>query len=90
MIDADCCADNCRFHVSRQKAVFCKHKFFHSQSAQGVMAPDGIFYDWFDGPLGRRSDKYFISLSYVNATLANLQENEAIQYWVYTDKGYNR
>jgi hypothetical protein len=98
--DAECCAlfaDNCRFHIARpdgpywvQKAVFCKHKFFHSQSAQGVMGPDGIFYDWFDGPLGRRSDKYFLSLSDINARLAALQEDNPIEYWVYTDKGYNQ
>jgi hypothetical protein len=47
-----------------------------------------MFYDWFDGPVGRHNDQYFLNESGVNDTMRNIQLNNLIQHWVYTDKGY--
>jgi len=88
-------ADGTRFRVSRpegpywvQKAVYSGHKNFHNFGAQGIMGPDGIFYDVYHGPVGRYNDKRFMRDSKVNARMAALQQGEAVQYIIYTDKGY--
>jgi hypothetical protein len=88
-------ADGCRFRVCkplgedwRQRAVFSGDKWFHNLGVQGVFGPDGMFYDWFDGPVGRHNDQYFLNESDVNNILRNMQLNNLFQYWLYTDKGY--
>lgn len=88
--------DGVRFRCSRpsgpywmQYAVFSGDKWFHNHGAQGVFAPDGMFYDWYDGPVGRHTDKYFFRESGVNSVLRDAQMNNPIQYWAYGDKGYS-
>lgn len=97
--DAEHCAlfvDGTRIRVSRpagpywkQYAWFSGDKWFHCLGAQGVLAPNGLFVDWFDGPVGRQNDKYFWRDSGVNGILRDLQIGNLIQYWAYGDKGYN-
>lgn len=73
----------------RQRAVFSGDKWFHCYGAQGIFGPDGIFYDWFDGPVGRHADAHFMTQSGVNETLRNTQlPAENRQFWIYLDKGY--
>ncbi len=72
----------------KQKAVFSGDKWFHCSVAQGIYGPDGMFYDWFDKPVGRHCDRYFMRDSGVNALLAQLQAGNARQFWAYLDKGY--
>lgn len=96
--DAQRCAlfaDGTRFRVSRptgpywvQRAVYSGHKSIHNFGAQGIMGPDGLFYDVFHGPVGRYNDKRFMRDSKVNSRMAALQHGEAAQYIIYTDKGY--
>lgn len=96
--DAERCAlfaDGTRFRISRpagpyhvQKATFSGDKKFHNHGVQGVMGADGIFYDVFDGPVGRHNDKRFMRDSLVNQRLALLQQGNPVQYIVYVDKGY--
>lgn len=71
-----------------QALAFCVHKWIHSHGAQGVIGPDGFFYDWFDGPVSKHGDRYFATESRVNETLTQLQLGELIQYIIYGDKGY--
>jgi hypothetical protein len=71
-----------------QRLAFCVHKWIQSHGAQGVIGPDGFFYDWFDGPVSRHGDRYFANESKVNETLTQLQLNDVIQYIIYGDKGY--
>ncbi len=97
--DAERCAlfaDGTRFRICRpsgaywrQKAVFSGDKWFHNQGAQVVMGPDGMIYDWWDNPLGRFSDKHFMADSNLNQILRDSQVDQIIQYWAYTDKGYD-
>lgn len=97
-VDAIRCAfflDGCRIPTCRptgaywvQYAYFSGDKWYHCHGAQGVMAPDGIFYDLFDGPVGRYCDQHFLSESNVNGILRDCQLEENWQYWAYTDKGY--
>ena len=72
----------------RQRAVFSGDKWIHCHGTQGIFGPDGLFYDWFDVPVGRHSDKYFMRESNVNETLRVAQLDFIRQYWVYLDKGY--
>jgi hypothetical protein len=55
------------------------------------MGPDFIIWDWFDRPVGRRSDKHFMAASGVNRILVDAQSLPPgrRQYWVYLDKGYD-
>ena len=97
--DAERCAlfaDGCRFRVDRpqgadwrQRAAFNAHKWYHCHGTQGIMAPDGIFYDWWDNPVGRFSDKHFMADSQVNALMQEIQMGRLVQYWIYGDKGYD-
>lgn len=87
--------DGTRFRVQRpsgdwwrQYAYFSGDKWYHCHGAQGIFGPDGMFYDWFDGPTGRQNDKYFWRDSNANTILANSQFGNALQYWCYGDKGY--
>lgn len=87
--------DGCRFEVSRpegpfwrQKLVFSGDKWFHNHGSQGVMAPDGIIYDWWDQPLGRFSDKHFMSDSELNDLLEAIQIDNHDKFWAYCNKGY--
>eukprot|EP01032_Pedospumella_encystans_P018564 gene18564-21128_t len=98
--DAQRCAlfaDACRIEISRpsgeywrQRAYYSGHKHYHNLAAQGVFGPDGMFVDWFDGPVGRLGDINVMRESNVNAILRDSQLNRPIQYWIYTDKGYVR
>jgi hypothetical protein len=72
------------------KLAVCVHKWIHCHGAQGVIGPGGIFYDWYDGPVGRHGDRYFANESHVNEELHRLQLNKLIQYSIYGDKGYTR
>lgn len=73
----------------RQRAVFSGDKWMHCHGAQAIFGPDGMFYDWFDEPVGRRNDKYFMRDSNVNAIMRDCQLYNEIQYWIYLDKGYD-
>lgn len=93
----NCCVfvDGSRWRVSRplgpfwrQWSTFSGDKWFHCHGAQGVFAPNGMFYHWFDGPAGKENDKFFIRESKLNYVLAMCQVGQAIQYWAYADKGY--
>jgi hypothetical protein len=55
----------------------------HNFGAQGVFGPDGLFYDWYDGPVGRHNDRHFMTESLVNDQMRNLQLNANINYWIY-------
>ncbi|KAJ1410505.1 hypothetical protein B484DRAFT_468566, partial [Ochromonadaceae sp. CCMP2298] len=64
--------DGSRFEVSapagpwwRQHTCFSGDKWYHCSGAQGIFGPDGIFYDWYDEPLGRDSDRFFMRDSMV-------------------------
>ncbi len=61
----------------------------HCHGAQGICGPDGIIYDWYDEPVGRRHDRYFLRDSQVNDIMCQLQLNLLRQYCVYLDKGYD-
>lgn len=89
-------ADVCRFEICRpqgglivQKAFYSKHKKIHNHGALGIFGPDGMFYHWWDEPVGRHNDKLFMSDSEVNWIMHTGQINEIIKYWIYTDKGFN-
>jgi hypothetical protein len=49
-----------------------------------------MFYDWFDGPVGRHGDKYFLAKSGLNRTLQQCQLGNHRQFTSYNDKGYER
>lgn len=97
-VDAEACslfADGTRFRVSRpsgaywmQQSVYSGDKKFHNYGVQGIIGPDGLFYDIFDGPVGRHNDKRFMRDSDVNERLQMLQVGVMRQFIVYTDKGY--
>ncbi|KAJ1391801.1 hypothetical protein B484DRAFT_408638 [Ochromonadaceae sp. CCMP2298] len=55
---------------------------------EGIYGPDGIFYDWYDEPLGRDSDQYFMRNSNVNAILRGIAAALGMDHWIYLDKGY--
>jgi len=89
-------ADNCRFEIARptgpyhvQQAYYSGHKHIHNLGFQCVQGPDGIIYDIYDAPVGRHQDRWYMAQSGVNAQLSLLQQGNDIQYWQYTDKGYN-
>lgn len=88
--------DGTRFKCSRpsgpwwiQYAAFSGDKWIHNHGAQGIFAPDGMFYHWYDGPVGRHNDKHFFRESGVNAVLRDAQLGHAVQYVAYGDKGYS-
>jgi hypothetical protein len=56
-----------------QNGAFSADKFYHCHGAQGIFAPDGLFYDWYDACLGKVGDKIFMHDSGVNAILAHIQ-----------------
>lgn len=60
----------------------------HNHGVQGVMGMDGLFYDIYDGKLGRHNDKRFMKSSQVNNRLRIVQLGAHRQFIVYTDKGY--
>jgi hypothetical protein len=63
---------------------------YHCSGAQGIFGPDGIFYDWYDEPLGRDSDRFFMRDSMVNSILQGSCAALGLLFWVYCDKGYTR
>jgi hypothetical protein len=71
-----------------QRGALSGDKWFHCHGVQGVFGPDGIFVDWYDVPLGKENDKYFMRDSLVNRILRNAQLVDLIQYWVYCKAGY--
>ena len=71
-----------------QYAYFSGDKWFCNVGSQGTTGPDGMFYDWFMGPVGRRADQHFFNESHLNTRLQDLQLGNPIQYWTYTDKGF--
>ncbi len=68
--------------------MFSGDKWFHCAGAQGIFGPDGMIYDWYDEPVGRHNDQFFLRDSKVNQILTDIQLNNAVQYWSYFDKGY--
>eukprot|EP01034_Spumella_vulgaris_P025037 gene25037-31446_t len=64
----------------RQASMFSGDKWFHCYGAQGICGPDGIIWDWFDGPVGSEIDKNFLRESHAG---------QNIKYWAYLDKGYD-
>ena len=96
--DAELCAlfvDGSRIKISRPSGSYWKQragdKWYHCRCVQGTFGPDGMFYDWWDRPLGRFPDRYFMNDSNLNARLRNSQLALFVanhQYWAYTDKGY--
>ena len=79
-------ADVSRFKISRplgeywrQYAFYSKHKHMHCHGAQGVFGPDGMFYDWWDEPVGRRNDKFFMSDSGVNWLMHQIEIEISIE-----------
>lgn len=73
--------------------MFSGDKWIHCHGSLGIVGPDGIFYDWFDEPLGRRADSHFMRESNVNNIVANAQldingQQLPQQYSVYLDKGF--
>lgn len=88
--------DGIRFEVSRpegdfyrQKLVFSGDKWYHNHGCQGTIGPDGMFYHWWDRPLGRFSDRHFMTDSKLNNLLRSSQHGKENQYWAYGDKGYD-
>lgn len=45
-----------------QAAAFSGDKWFHNHAILGCCGPDGMIYDLFDGPVGRRVDKHFMRM----------------------------
>ncbi|MFX8766615.1 transposase family protein, partial [Acinetobacter baumannii] len=41
-------------------------------------------------PLGKYSDRHFMSESKINDTMETIQHGNPHRYWIYTDKGFNR
>ena len=74
----------------RQAAIFSGDKWIHNCPSLGTIGPDGIFYQWFDGPLGKQNDKHLMRHSGLNLIMRNMQQGRPWQYWSYTDKGFNR
>jgi hypothetical protein len=71
--------------------VFSSHKWYHNHGALGVYGPDGMMYSWYDVPVGRHNDKFFLRESQVNSVMAqiHLHLHLDILYWIYTDKGFD-
>ncbi|KAJ1419369.1 hypothetical protein B484DRAFT_400202 [Ochromonadaceae sp. CCMP2298] len=88
--------DGSRFRCARpygiweiQAGAFSGDKWFHCQGCQGIFVPDGMFYDWWDAPLGKDTDKYYMRDLKVNAILQHIQLGQPTQHWVYLDAGYS-
>lgn len=90
-------ADGTRLRVCRpqgpnwiQKSVYSKHKQQHNHGIQGLMGADGLYYDVYDGMVGRHNDQRFMKESRCNVRMMLAQQGRPIQYHIYTDKGYFR
>ncbi|KAJ1420810.1 hypothetical protein B484DRAFT_465700 [Ochromonadaceae sp. CCMP2298] len=70
-------ADGSRFRCARPSGPW-----------EGVFGPDSIFVDWFDDPIGKENDKFFMRDSLVYRILRDNQLYDLIQYLVYCDAGY--
>jgi hypothetical protein len=70
-----------------QKAVFSGDKWYHNSGALGTCGPDGVFYDWFDDPLGAHNDQEFMRESGLNSMMEEIDIQLGLNFTVYTDKG---
>jgi hypothetical protein len=62
----------------------------HCHGSQGIIGPDGIIYDWFDDPVGRHTDRYFMRDSGVNQIMHDVCAQRHLRpFSVYCDKGFN-
>ena len=71
--------------------MFSGDKWYHNHGVLGSVAPDGMMYDFFDGPLGRNNDRQFMNASQLNDsmnTVCSLIWLVGNMYYAYTDKGF--
>lgn len=84
--------DGTRFRICRpsifQRLTYNRHKKIHNQGAQAIYGPDGFIYHWYDCPLGRHHDQYYMADSRAETTLADLQQDQLIKFWMFGDCGY--
>lgn len=88
--------DGTRFEVSipqgadwKQRACFSGDKWYHCHGALVTVDPSGMIRHWFDDPVGRHNDRYFLRESRLNNLLQRCQLGNAVQYGSYTDKGFD-
>ena len=88
--------DGARFEVAcpagadwRQKACFSGDKWYHCSGALVTNDPSGMIRHWFDDPVGRHVDRYFLRESGLNKLLQRIQLGNTIQFSSYTDRGFD-
>ena len=91
--------DNCRVEIARpsenQRSYYRGDKHIHCIGVQGTMGPDGMLYDIYMEPVGRRADAHFMNDSHLNEIIRdrcieiygdNIQHHKCS----YQDKGYGQ
>ena len=71
-----------------QESIYTKHGMMHCFKIQSCIAPDGIYMDLSKPFRGSMHDSEILTRSQLNLRLADIQNNEIVQYTFYADKGY--